>query len=123
MTSGASEAQKGTIMKVEIETKTWVMCSDCNGRVGTIDHLKPGDHAGPWYCDDCGKETVAAEGEPSRCEHCGGEHIRQDPDTLDTWFSSGSWTFSTLGWPEDTADMKTYQISEFYEISGITFLS
>ncbi|HNW05208.1 MAG TPA: valine--tRNA ligase [Oscillospiraceae bacterium] len=57
-----------------------------------------------WYCDDCEKQTVVADGEPSHCEHCGGAHIHQDPDTLDTWFSSALWPFSTLGWPDETPE-------------------
>ncbi|MBR5923270.1 MAG: valine--tRNA ligase [Clostridia bacterium] len=60
-----------------------------------------------WYCDDCGEITVSKD-EVKRCEHCGSEHIHQDPDTLDTWFSSALWPFSTLGWPDDTADLKHY---------------
>jgi len=60
-----------------------------------------------WYCDDCGKETVAVE-TPQRCAHCGSDHIRQEEDVLDTWFSSGLWPFSTLGWPEETEDYRRY---------------
>ncbi len=60
-----------------------------------------------WYCADCGEITVSRE-EPDACAHCGGKHIEQDPDTLDTWFSSALWPFSTLGWPEETADFKHY---------------
>ncbi len=60
-----------------------------------------------WYCDTCGETTVARE-DPSHCAHCGGEAIHQDPDVLDTWFSSWLWPFSTLGWPEDTADLRRY---------------
>jgi valyl-tRNA synthetase len=60
-----------------------------------------------WYCDDCGALTVAEE-DPTVCEGCGSEKIRQDPDVLDTWFSSGLWPFSTLGWPEDTTDMHLF---------------
>ena len=60
-----------------------------------------------WYCDDCGEITVS-RGEPTKCEHCGSEHIHQDPDTLDTWFSSALWPFSTMGWPDDTEDYKKY---------------
>jgi len=56
-----------------------------------------------WYCADCGKMTVARE-DPSHCAHCGSADIQQDPDVLDTWFSSGLWPFSTLGWPEETPD-------------------
>ncbi len=57
-----------------------------------------------WYCDDCG-ETVVAKEAPSACPKCGCTHLTQDPDTLDTWFSSALWPFSTLGWPEKTADL------------------
>ncbi len=60
-----------------------------------------------WYCDDCGQMTVARD-DPQACGHCGSTRIRQDPDVLDTWFSSGLWPFSTLGWPEQTADLGTY---------------
>jgi valyl-tRNA synthetase len=57
-----------------------------------------------WYCDDCDGITVARE-DPDVCEHCGGPNLKQDPDVLDTWFSSGLWPFSTLGWPEKTPDL------------------
>ena len=57
-----------------------------------------------WYCDDCG-ETVVAMDEPKICPKCGSTHLTQDPDTLDTWFSSALWPFSTLGWPEKTEDL------------------
>lgn len=60
-----------------------------------------------WYCADCGKITVAKE-QPGACEHCVSQNISQDPDTLDTWFSSALWPFSTLGWPEETEDFKHY---------------
>ena len=60
-----------------------------------------------WYCDDCGEITVS-RGTPCKCEHCGSEHIHQDEDTLDTWFSSALWPFSTLGWPEETPELKHY---------------
>ncbi|MBQ0135935.1 MAG: valine--tRNA ligase [Oscillospiraceae bacterium] len=60
-----------------------------------------------WYCDDCGEITVSRT-EPTKCAHCGGEHITQDPDTLDTWFSSALWPFSTLGWPDKTPELKHY---------------
>ena len=59
-----------------------------------------------WYCDDCSKTMVLRE-DPERCEGCGGE-LRQDPDVLDTWFSSALWPFSTLGWPDDTKDLEKY---------------
>jgi valyl-tRNA synthetase len=60
-----------------------------------------------WHCADCRKITVARE-TPSACAHCGSSRIEQDPDVLDTWFSSGLWPFSTLGWPADTEDLRTY---------------
>ena len=57
-----------------------------------------------WYCQDCGGQTVEIE-DPSECAHCRSGVIEQDPDVLDTWFSSALWTHSTLGWPEDTEDL------------------
>ncbi|WP_177918061.1 valine--tRNA ligase [uncultured Eubacterium sp.] len=60
-----------------------------------------------WYCDDCGEITVSRE-EVCQCSKCGSKNIHQDPDTLDTWFSSALWPFSTLGWPEETEDFKKY---------------
>jgi len=60
-----------------------------------------------WYCDDCGEVIVSRE-DAHACAHCGSTSLRQDEDVLDTWFSSALWPFSTLGWPEDTADLKRY---------------
>ena len=60
-----------------------------------------------WYCDDCG-ETVVAMDEPKTCPKCGSTHLTQDPDTLDTWFSSALWPFSTLGWPKQTEELKYF---------------
>ena len=61
-----------------------------------------------WYCDDCG-ETVVAKNAPCACPKCGSTHLTQDPDTLDTWFSSALWPFSTLGWPnEDSEDLNFF---------------
>jgi valyl-tRNA synthetase len=60
-----------------------------------------------WHCGDCGEMTVARE-DPAECAHCGSKNIAQDPDVLDTWFSSGLWPFSTLGWPEETPDLKYF---------------
>ncbi len=61
-----------------------------------------------WYCDDCGNVTVAKEA-PCTCPKCGSKNLTQDPDTLDTWFSSALWPFSTLGWPnEDAEDLKYF---------------
>ena len=56
-----------------------------------------------YYCDECG-EVVVSKGVPEKCPHCGCTHFTQDEDTLDTWFSSALWPFSTLGWPEHTED-------------------
>ena len=58
-----------------------------------------------YYCQDCGETVVAAEA-PTVCPKCGKNHFEQDPDTLDTWFSSALWPFETLGWPEMTEDLK-----------------
>jgi len=60
-----------------------------------------------WYCADCGEITVS-KGEPDCCCKCGSKNIEQDPDTLDTWFSSALWPFSTLGWPEKTPELMHY---------------
>ena len=60
-----------------------------------------------WYCADCGEITVSRTA-PTECCHCHSKHIEQDPDTLDTWFSSALWPFSTLGWPDNTEDLKHY---------------
>jgi valyl-tRNA synthetase len=60
-----------------------------------------------WYCKEHHHLTVATEA-PAICPTCGSEHLTQDPDVLDTWFSSGLWPFSTLGWPEKTADFVKY---------------
>ena len=61
-----------------------------------------------WYCDDCG-ETIVAKTAPTACPKCGGAHLQQDPDTLDTWFSSALWPFSTLGWPnEESEDLRYF---------------
>lgn len=60
-----------------------------------------------WTCDDCG-ELIVAEEAPTICPKCGHTHLTQDPDVLDTWFSSALWPFSTIGWPEDTADLKKF---------------
>ena len=60
-----------------------------------------------WHCEHCKKITVARE-TPAKCAHCGSDKLKQDEDVLDTWFSSALWPFSTLGWPEETPDFKTY---------------
>jgi valyl-tRNA synthetase len=67
-----------------------------------------------WHCGDCSKITVART-DPDRCEHCGSSRIEQDPDVLDTWFSSGLWPFSTLGWPDDTPDLRMFYPTSIME--------
>ena len=59
-----------------------------------------------WYCE-CG-ETIVSETVPTFCPKCGGTHLTRDPDTLDTWFSSALWPFSTLGWPDNTEELKYF---------------
>ena len=60
-----------------------------------------------WYCSDCGQQTAAVD-DPASCGSCGSTKLEQDPDVLDTWFSSALWPHSTLGWPEDTEDLKYF---------------
>jgi valyl-tRNA synthetase len=60
-----------------------------------------------WYCADCGELTVSVD-EVKKCAHCGSSKVEQDPDVLDTWFSSALWTHSTLGWPDDTEDLRYF---------------
>ena len=60
-----------------------------------------------WHCEDCGETSVSRE-DITVCMHCGSTHIHQDEDVLDTWFSSGLWPFETLGWPEDTEDLRHF---------------
>src|SRR5882762_2187765 len=60
-----------------------------------------------WYCEDCKQVNVAVD-DPAKCMKCGSPKLTQDPDVLDTWFSSGLWPFSTLGWPDDTPDYRRY---------------
>ncbi len=67
-----------------------------------------------WHCADCEHITVARE-DPERCEACGSSSIHQDPDVLDTWFSSGLWPFSTLGWPEETPDLDYFYPTSLME--------
>ncbi len=67
-----------------------------------------------WYCSNCGQQTVARE-DPSACSHCGSTGLNQDPDVLDTWFSSGLWPFSTLGWPDDTPDYQYFYPTSYME--------
>src|SRR5690606_34372571 len=60
-----------------------------------------------WYCKDCGEE-ICVTTEPETCSKCGSKNLEQDPDVLDTWFSSALWPFSTMGWPEETAELKHF---------------
>lgn len=60
-----------------------------------------------WYCKDCGEIIVSVE-EPKHCNKCSSSNLEQDKDVLDTWFSSALWPFSTLGWPENTEDLKYF---------------
>ena len=60
-----------------------------------------------WYCDECG-EVIVARTDPTECTTCSSKSIYQDPDILDTWYSSGLWPFSTLGWPDDTEDLRYF---------------
>jgi len=67
-----------------------------------------------WYCADCGQQTCT-RADPTACAHCGSTNIEQDPDVLDTWFSSGLWPFSTLGWPEQTPDLSYFYPTSYME--------
>jgi valyl-tRNA synthetase len=66
-----------------------------------------GHRISAWYCQECG-EIIVARQEPAKCPKCGSSKLEQDPDVLDTWFSSALWPFSTLGWPEKTPDFQKY---------------
>jgi valyl-tRNA synthetase len=67
-----------------------------------------------WYCEDCNGMTVARE-DPDKCQHCGSTNLHQDPDVLDTWFSSALWPFSTLGWPDETPDLQYFYPTSLME--------
>ncbi|MDD2899231.1 MAG: valine--tRNA ligase [Desulfuromonadaceae bacterium] len=60
-----------------------------------------------WFCDHCGEVNVAMDA-PKKCSKCGSDELRQETDVLDTWFSSALWPFSTMGWPEQTGELKTF---------------
>ena len=60
-----------------------------------------------WYCEDCG-EVIVSEEDPASCPHCKSDRLRQETDVLDTWFSSGLWPFSTMGWPEETRTLHKF---------------
>ncbi len=82
-----------------------------------------------WYCVgdeactlEC-KQPIASVNAPAACPHCGSANLKQDPDTLDTWFSSGMWTFSTLQWPNDTTDMQNFHPATWMQMGyEIVFL-
>lgn len=75
-----------------------------------------------WLCEECG-QRVASKVEPSACQRCGGRKWAQDPDVLDTWFSSALWPFTTLGWPRETEDLRYfYPTSVLVTDRGIIFL-
>jgi valyl-tRNA synthetase len=65
-----------------------------------------------WYCEEC-EETIVAESAPERCAKCGGGELRQEEDVLDTWFSSAIWPFATLGWPEETPELRAFYPTSF----------
>ena len=67
-----------------------------------------------WYCSDC-SEMIVARQDPDSCPACGSDQLEQDPDVLDTWFSSGLWPFSTLGWPDETPDFKYFYPTSYME--------
>jgi valyl-tRNA synthetase len=67
-----------------------------------------------WYCKACAHMNVTRQ-DPTRCEKCGSADLEQDPDVLDTWFSSGLWPFSTLGWPEETQDYRRFYPTDVME--------
>jgi valyl-tRNA synthetase len=67
-----------------------------------------------WYCEDCDEITVALD-DPTECASCGSAKLRQDEDTLDTWFSSGLWPHSTLGWPEQTPEFDRFYPTQVME--------
>ena len=77
-----------------------------------------------WYCDNCGHIGATADETLTACENCGHtDQLRQDPDVLDTWFSSGMWPFSTLGWPDETEDLAYFYPGSVMETSyDIIFL-
>jgi valyl-tRNA synthetase len=73
-----------------------------------------------WHCADCGRGTgvstmTCTRADPTACDHCGSTRIEQDPDVLDTWFSSGLWPFSTLGWPDETPDLRYFYPTSIME--------
>ena len=99
--------EKKTVFVPERYTKTYMNWMK-NTRDWCISRQLWWGHRIPaWYCDDCG-ETVVSKEAVDTCPNCNGHKLSQDPDTLDTWFSSALWPFSTLGWPQNTKELKHY---------------
>ncbi len=119
----AIKAVEDGVIRFEPErfTKTYLHWME-NTRDWTISRQLWWGHRIPaWYCDTCGHTTVS-EDTPAACEKCGSAQIHQDEDTLDTWFSSALWPYSTLGWPDETDDYQyfypTSALVTGYEIIG-----
>ena len=88
-------------------TKTYLRVDVQHPRLVHLAPVVVGSSHSCWHCGDCGEITVAREN-PTACAHCGSDELEQDTDVLDTWFSSGLWPFSTLGWPDQTDDLATF---------------
>ena len=105
----AAEAVKNGDIKFVPERFTKIYCNWLdNIRDWCISRQLWWGHRIPaWYCDDCG-ETIVSRTDVEVCPKCGGRHLRQDGDVLDTWFSSGLWPFETMGWPDETPELKQF---------------
>ncbi|MCI6098507.1 MAG: valine--tRNA ligase [Selenomonadaceae bacterium] len=105
----AAEAVKNGDIKFVPERFTKIYCNWLdNIRDWCISRQLWWGHRIPaWYCDDCG-ETIVSRTDLDVCPKCGGRHLRQDEDVLDTWFSSGLWPFETMGWPDETPELKQF---------------
>ncbi|MGM9581247.1 MAG: valine--tRNA ligase [Anaerovibrio sp.] len=105
----AAEAVKNGDIKFVPERFTKIYCNWLdNIRDWCISRQLWWGHRIPaWYCDDCG-ETIVSRTDVEVCPKCGGKHLRQDEDVLDTWFSSGLWPFETMGWPDETLELKQF---------------
>ncbi len=105
--ASAAVRDRRTVILPEMWEKTWFHWMDniqdwCISRQLWWGHQIPA-----WYCADC-QEVTVSRADPAACAKCGSARIERDPDVLDTWFSSGLWPFSTLGWPDDTLDLRTF---------------
>ncbi|MDD7678496.1 MAG: valine--tRNA ligase [Anaerovibrio sp.] len=105
----AAEAVKNGDIKFVPERFTKIYCNWLdNIRDWCISRQLWWGHRIPaWYCDDCG-ETIVSRTDVEVCPKCGGKHLRQDEDVLDTWFSSGLWPFETMGWPDETPELRQF---------------